>query len=71
MSEALPGMPPPPPPATPRPAAVVVPYRRTGAGVEVFWVKREKALRFAGGFYALPGGKVDPADGAVPVRGVL
>jgi ribonuclease/clavin/mitogillin len=48
---------------------VVVPYRRVGAGVEVFWVKREKALRFAGGFYAFPGGKVDPADGAVPVRG--
>lgn len=69
MSEALPGMPPPPPPATPRLAAVVVPYRRTGAGVEVFWVKREKALRFAGGFYAFPGGKVDPADGVVPVRG--
>ena len=69
MSEALPGMPPPPLPAKPRPAAVVVPYRRTGAGVEVFWVKREKALRFAGGFYAFPGGKVDPADGAVPVRG--
>lgn len=48
---------------------MVVPYRRKGAGVEVFWVKREKALRFAGGFYAFPGGKVDPADGAVPVRG--
>jgi ribonuclease/clavin/mitogillin len=63
-------MPPPPPPAAPRLAAVVVPYRRTGAGVEVFWVKREKALRFAGGFYAFPGGKVDLADGAVPVRGV-
>ncbi len=69
MSEALPGMPPPPPPATPRLAAVVVPYRRVGAGVEVFWVKREKALRFGGGFYAFPGGKVDKADGAVPVRG--
>jgi ribonuclease/clavin/mitogillin len=69
MSEALPGMPPPPPPAKPRDAAVVVPYRRIGAGVEVLWVKREKALRFAGGFYAFPGGKVDPADGDVPVRG--
>ncbi len=62
-------MPPPPPPAKPRLAAVVVPYRRSGAGVEVFWVKREKTLRFGGGFYAFPGGKVDPADGAVPVRG--
>ena len=69
MSEALPGMPPPPPPAAPRPAAVAVLYRRVGDGVEVFWVKREKALRFAGGFYAFPGGKVDKADGAVPVRG--
>lgn len=62
-------MPPSPPPAKPRPAAVVVPYRRVGAGVEVFWVKREKTLRFGGGFYAFPGGKVDPTDGAVPVRG--
>ncbi|WP_224364336.1 MBL fold metallo-hydrolase [Hyalangium versicolor] len=69
MSEALPGMPPPPPPAVPRPAAVVVLYRRVGAGVEVFWVKREKTLRFAGGFYAFPGGKVDKADAQVPVRG--
>ncbi|HYH96494.1 MBL fold metallo-hydrolase [Hyalangium sp.] len=69
MSEALPGMPPPPPPATPRRAAVAVLYRRVGAGAEVFWVKREKALRFAGGFYAFPGGKVDRADQEVPVRG--
>lgn len=69
MSEAIPGMPPPPPPAVPRPAAVAVLYRRVGEGVEVFWVKREKALRFAGGFYAFPGGKVDKADAAVPVRG--
>jgi ribonuclease/clavin/mitogillin len=69
MSEALPGMPPPPPRAAPRPAAVVVLYRRVGTGVEVFWVKREKALRFAGGFYAFPGGKVDKADAKVPVRG--
>jgi endoribonuclease LACTB2 len=69
MSEALPGMPPPPPPLAPRLAAVVVLYRRVGAGVEVFWVKREKALRFAGGFYAFPGGKVDKADAGVPMRG--
>jgi glyoxylase-like metal-dependent hydrolase (beta-lactamase superfamily II)/8-oxo-dGTP pyrophosphatase MutT (NUDIX family) len=69
MSEALPGMPPAPPPGKPRPAAVVVLYRRVGTGVEVFWVKREKALAFAGGFYAFPGGKVDKADAQVPVRG--
>jgi glyoxylase-like metal-dependent hydrolase (beta-lactamase superfamily II)/8-oxo-dGTP pyrophosphatase MutT (NUDIX family) len=48
---------------------VVVLYRRVGTGVEVFWVKREKALAFAGGFYAFPGGKVDKADAQVPVRG--
>jgi hypothetical protein len=50
MSEALPGMPPPPPPAARRPAAVAVLYRRVGAGGEVLWVEREKALRVAGGF---------------------
>ncbi len=71
MSEALPGMvvPPPAPPAQPRPSAVGVLYRRVASGVEVFWVKREKALRFAGGFYAFPGGKVDKADAQVQVRG--
>lgn len=69
MSEAFPGMPPPPPVAATRPASVVVPYRRTPEGVEVFWVKREKALTFAGGFYAFPGGKVDKTDALVPVRG--
>ncbi|MDC0709940.1 MBL fold metallo-hydrolase [Stigmatella sp. ncwal1] len=70
MSEAIAGMPPAPPAAVPRPAAVVVLYRRVGSRVEVFWVKREKALSFAGGFYAFPGGKVDKADAAVPVRGI-
>jgi glyoxylase-like metal-dependent hydrolase (beta-lactamase superfamily II)/8-oxo-dGTP pyrophosphatase MutT (NUDIX family) len=69
MSETFPGMPPPPPVAATRPASVVVLYRRAPEGVEVFWVKREKALAFAGGFYAFPGGKVDKADAAVPVRG--
>ncbi len=70
MSEAFPGMPPPPPVAATRPASVVVLYREAREGVEVFWVRREKALAFAGGFYAFPGGKVDKADAAVPVRGV-
>ncbi|XXF76788.1 MBL fold metallo-hydrolase [Myxococcaceae bacterium GXIMD 01537] len=69
MSETFPGMPPPPPVRAPRPAAITVMYRRVGGGVEVFWVKREQALAFAGGFYAYPGGKVDKEDAAVPVRG--
>lgn len=62
MSEALPGVPPPPPPKPPRPASVVVLYRRAGEGAEVFWLEREQRLRFAGGFYAFPGGRVDAAD---------
>lgn len=69
MSEALPGMPPPPPPATVRDAAAVVLFRRVHEGVELFWLKREKTLAFAGGFYAFAGGRVDTADTAVPVEG--
>ncbi|MCY1020460.1 MBL fold metallo-hydrolase [Pyxidicoccus sp. MSG2] len=56
-------------PVEPRPSSVAVLYRRTGAGVEVYWVKRGKQLAFAGGFYAFPGGKLDAADAEVPVRG--
>jgi endoribonuclease LACTB2 len=71
MSEALPGMP--RPPSTPgkvRDASAVVMYRRNDAGqVEVFWLRREKKLTFAGGFYAFPGGRLDAADAEVPVVG--
>jgi glyoxylase-like metal-dependent hydrolase (beta-lactamase superfamily II)/8-oxo-dGTP pyrophosphatase MutT (NUDIX family) len=56
-------------PTEPRPSAVVVLYRRTDTGAEVFWVKRGRTLAFAGGFYAFPGGKLDAADAEVPVRG--
>jgi len=56
-------------PSEPRLSAVAVLYRRTEAGAEVFWVKREKALAFAGGFYAFPGGKLDVGDAEVPVKG--
>lgn len=69
MSEALPGMPPPPLAKPPRDAAAVVLFRRTAKGPEVFWLKREAKLQFAGGFYAFPGGKVDAADRDVPVDG--
>jgi 8-oxo-dGTP pyrophosphatase MutT (NUDIX family) len=39
---------------------------RPGAGcpVEVYMIRRQKSMRFLGGFYAFPGGKVEPADGA-------
>ncbi len=70
MSEPLAGMPAFEAPSYPtRDAAAVVVFRRAGAGAEVFWIKREKKLRFAGGFYAFPGGKVDAADRDVPVAG--
>ncbi|MBM7113956.1 MBL fold metallo-hydrolase [Archangium primigenium] len=69
MSETVQGAPPPPPVAVPRLSSVVVPCRRTAQGWEVFWVKRDKALRFAGGFYAFPGGKLDAQDADVPVHG--
>lgn len=72
MSEAIPGMPKPAlTAARPRDAAAVVMYRPapSQAGVEVFWLKREKALRFAGGFYAFPGGRVDAADADIAVEG--
>ena len=70
MSEPLPGMPAMELPVYPvRDAAAVVVFRKVEGGVEVFWIKREKKLRFAGGFYAFPGGKVDPADRDVPVGG--
>src|SRR5919109_3290867 len=55
------------PPATVRPAATVVLHRRGAEGIEVFWVRRGEQLRFAGGFYAFPGGRVDVADAALPL----
>ena len=70
MSEPLAGMPVFEAPTYPiKDAAAVVVFRRAAVGVEVFWIKREKKLRFAGGFYAFPGGKVDAADRGVKVEG--
>ena len=70
MSEALPGVPPAAPHAPPRDAAAVVLFQRTPHGVRVFWLEREAKLRFAGGFFAFPGGRVDVADALVPVTGL-
>jgi glyoxylase-like metal-dependent hydrolase (beta-lactamase superfamily II)/8-oxo-dGTP pyrophosphatase MutT (NUDIX family) len=49
-----------------RPAASVVLVRENG---EVLWVRRGDQLRFAGGFYAFPGGRVDLQDSGVPADG--
>lgn len=50
--------------ASVRPAASVVLVRADG---RVLWVRRGEQLRFAGGFYAFPGGSVDVEDAAVPL----
>src|SRR5919197_4614896 len=69
MSESFPGLPPPPPPEPPRVAAAVILWRDGPRGREIFWVLRGGTLRFAGGFYAFPGGRLDDEDAAVPVPG--
>jgi endoribonuclease LACTB2 len=47
-------------------AASVLLARETNCA-EVFVVRRAEKLRFLGGFYAFPGGKVSPADSEVPL----
>jgi len=46
-----------------RPAASVLLVRSgVRAPIEVYMIRRQASMRFLGGFYAFPGGKVDPAD---------
>lgn len=47
----------------PRDAATVLVVRDSPDGPEVFFVKRSAALRFMGGAYVFPGGRLDPDDG--------
>jgi 8-oxo-dGTP pyrophosphatase MutT (NUDIX family) len=55
-------------PVTPKPAASVVLVRpappETPEPIEVYMIRRNAGMRFLGGYYAFPGGKVDTADGA-------
>jgi ribonuclease/clavin/mitogillin len=52
-------------PVAPRPAASVLLVRPgTSCPVEVYMIRRQKSMRFLGGFYAFPGGKVESADGS-------
>jgi 8-oxo-dGTP pyrophosphatase MutT (NUDIX family) len=37
--------------------------------VEVYMIRRQKSMRFLGGFYAFPGGKVEAADARDPALG--
>jgi 8-oxo-dGTP pyrophosphatase MutT (NUDIX family) len=55
-------------PAVPRPAASVVIVRASPPGasepLEVWMIRRHETMKFLGGYYAFPGGRVDAADGA-------
>jgi 8-oxo-dGTP pyrophosphatase MutT (NUDIX family) len=37
--------------------------------VEVYMIRRQKSMRFLGGFYAFPGGRVDPGDATPEILG--
>src|SRR5690348_563781 len=51
-------------PANPRPASTVILLRdgASGAGPEVFLVRRHEGTAFMGGAHVFPGGRVDEAD---------
>lgn len=54
-------------PVEPRPAASILLVRSAPAEasepLEVYVIRRQKRMAFLGGYYAFPGGKVDPQDG--------
>ncbi len=59
-------------PAKPRLSAGVIPYRFDAAGgLEVYWVRRSRKLRFMGGWHAFPGGGLAACDAAAPQAGEL
>lgn len=45
-----------------RPAATLILLRDTDAGLQVLMVRRNATLKFYGGAWAFPGGRVDPED---------
>jgi ribonuclease/clavin/mitogillin len=69
VSATYPGLPPAPPPPVPVLATAVVLHREGPEGREVLLVRRGTERRFAGGFHAFPGGRLDPEDAIVPVAG--
>jgi 8-oxo-dGTP pyrophosphatase MutT (NUDIX family) len=48
------------------PAATVIVQRQSQHGVEALLLNRNKALNFAPGLWVFPGGRVDPAELALP-----
>ncbi len=69
MDLAYPAIPAAPPPPEPAVAAALLVHRDGPSGREVLLVRRGAARRFAGGFHAFPGGRLDPGDAEVPVEG--
>jgi len=69
VSFAYPGIPPAPPPPEPILATGVVLHRDGPEGREALLVRRGAERRFASGFHAFPGGRLDPDDREVPVVG--
>lgn len=53
-------------PVDPKPAASVLLVRAAAPGaaepIEVYVIRRQQKMKFLGGYYAFPGGKVDAAD---------
>jgi 8-oxo-dGTP pyrophosphatase MutT (NUDIX family) len=59
-------------PVEPRPAASVVIVRASAPAalepLEVWMIRRKKSMKFLGGYYAFPGGRVDAADGTLEAQ---
>jgi glyoxylase-like metal-dependent hydrolase (beta-lactamase superfamily II)/8-oxo-dGTP pyrophosphatase MutT (NUDIX family) len=60
---ASPGLPP------VRPSAAVIPWRKRGSEIEVYWIRRAESMPFMGGWHAFPGGGLSRTDAAIPVSG--
>ncbi len=57
-------------PVEPKPAASIVLVRPgSQEPIEVYLIRRNKGMRFLGGYHAFPGGKVDDADSASETLG--
>ncbi len=69
VSFAYSGLPPAPPPPEPILATAIVVHRDGPDGREVLLVRRGAERRFAGGFHAFPGGRLDPEDAEIAVAG--
>lgn len=60
----------PPRPKVRASAAVVLWRREPSGGLRVFWMRRDPAMRFMGGWHAFPGGAVSRDDAAAEESGV-